>query len=72
MAKSCNRLPGSMRYPTFALILMMILITGLTGCGKKRAPLPPELRPEATVQGLSGVRIWVFEHSPEFEKDLIH
>lgn len=71
MAKSCNRLPGSMRYPTFALVLMVILTTGLAGCGKKRTPLPPELRPEATVQGLTGVRTWVFEHSPEFEKDLI-
>lgn len=71
MAKSCNRFPGSMRYPTFTLVLMVILITGLAGCGKKRTPLPPELRTEATVQGLTGVRTWAFEHSPEFEKDLI-
>ena len=71
MANSCSRLPGSMRYTTLTIIVMVILIMAVAACGKKRTPLPPELRPEATVQRLTGVRTWAFEHSPEFEKDLI-
>ncbi len=43
----------------------------MVGCGKMRTPLPPELFSESEVQGMNGVRTYAFEHSSEFEADLI-
>ena len=60
-----------MKFSTVAVIIVAALITGLAGCAKTRTPLPPELRGDSTVMGMTGVRTWAFEHSSEFEKDLI-
>ena len=71
MVKSCKIFIGSMKFSTVAVIIVAALITGLAGCAKTRTPLPPELRGDSTVMGMTGVRTWAFEHSSEFEKDLI-
>ena len=71
MAKLCKRFIASTRDSTVAVIIVAALITGLAGCAKTRAHLPPELRPDSTVLGMTGVRTWAFEHSPIFEEDLI-
>ncbi len=55
----------------FAIIISIILTSVIVGCGKIRTPLPPELFHESEVQGMTGVRTYAFEHSSEFEADLI-
>jgi hypothetical protein len=71
MAKLCKRFIASTRDSTVAVIIVAALITGLAGCAKTRTPLPPEIRRDSTVLGMTGVRTWAFEHSPMFEEDLI-
>jgi predicted patatin/cPLA2 family phospholipase len=41
----------------------------MAGCVKTRTTLPPELIHDSKVLGMTGVRTWAFEHSPEFEED---
>ena len=55
----------------FAIIIPLILAGVMVGCVKNRTPLPPELFSESKVLGMTGVRTWAFEHSSEFEADLI-
>ena len=55
----------------FEIIISLIVIGVMVGCGKIRTPLPPELFRESEVQGMTGVRTYAFEHNLEFEADLI-
>ena len=55
----------------FAIMIPLILAGVMVGCVKNRASLPPELFRESKVLGMTGVRTWAFEHSSEFEADLI-
>jgi hypothetical protein len=56
---------------TFAIIISLILTGVMVGCGKIRTPLPPELFHKSKVQEMTGVRTYAFEHSSEFDADLI-
>ena len=54
----------------FTFIILIVLMTVMAGCVKKRTSSPPELIHDSKVMGMTGVRTWAFERSPIFEEDL--
>jgi len=71
MIRTQKKFAPNTLFSIFAIIISLILTSGMVGCGKIRTPLPPELFNESVVQGMTGVRTYAFEHSSEFEADLI-
>ena len=70
MIKSLKIMNRAMLSSSFAVIILVMLMTVIAGCAKTRTTFPPELIHDSKVLGMSGVRTWAFEHSPIFEEDL--